>query len=133
MPDFSPAAARRLTFALELVAGLCVEALQQDAHVLVELVPVAVDDVEHGVVLDLALLQLVDATAQLLVGSVVPLQTLKTTPRHAHRTGVRQRGRWQVWHGMKNSSSFTVNKYAKEGKHILVMSQKQQLCIFADQ
>ena len=70
-----------LTFALELVAGLCVEALQEDAHVLVELVPVAVDDVEHSVVLDLTLLQLVNSAAQLLVGPVVALQALETTQR----------------------------------------------------
>ena len=74
----TPGWCKRLTFALELVAGLGVEALQQDAHILVELVPVAIDDVEHSVVLDLALLQLVYSTAQLLVGPMVPLQTLET-------------------------------------------------------
>ena len=69
-----------LSCCLQFVACFGVEALQQDSNVFVQLVPVPVDHVDHGVVLSLPLLQLVDPLPQLLLHPVLLVQPLPELP-----------------------------------------------------
>ena len=66
----------QLTLGLRFICSLRIKALQHEADVLIELVPVAVDDCENIVTLGLPLLQLLNTTSQVILNSFSLLQTL---------------------------------------------------------
>jgi hypothetical protein len=70
---------------LAVVGRLGVEPLEQDADVFVQLVPVAVDNVEQRVVLRLPLLQLLDPLAQQRLGTLPLLQFLQSHDKERKR------------------------------------------------
>ena len=59
-----------VTSALVFVCRLRIESLQEDSNVLVQLIPVAIHDVQDCVVLHLPLLELLDSLPQLRLGSL---------------------------------------------------------------
>lgn len=65
-----------LVLALLLVGSFGVEALEEDANVLVELVPVTIDSVEDRIVLRLSAFELVDSRPQLILCSFALFNTL---------------------------------------------------------
>ena len=82
------------TSAFVFICCFCVKSLEQDSHILVELVPVAVHDVKHCVVLHLPLLQLLDTLPQLALGPLPQLQALRFNEDRSTVIVVRIGGMW---------------------------------------